>query len=94
MLLKCQCPGCGETKEYIAEQVGATIDCFRCGRRFVLKSNKVRATWTIVSATVAVLIFGGMLVTWYYEARRWEKFDEHTAQDESYLFGDHPDIGK
>jgi len=94
MLLKCKCPGCGEDKEYIAEQVGSQLDCFRCGRRFVLKANRVRATWKIVSATVAVLVFAGALVTWYHESRRWEKFDGHVTQDESYMFGEHPNDGK
>lgn len=91
MLLKCRCPGCGEEKEYIAEQVGTPLDCFHCGRRFVLKSNRVRSTWKIISAAVAVLVFAGALVTWYYEARRWESADVHITDDESYLFGGHPD---
>lgn len=94
MLLKCKCPGCGEEKEYIAEQVGSQIDCFRCGRRFVLKANRMRATWKIVSATVAVMVFGGALATWYYEARRWESVDVSTAQDESYMFKGDPDAAK
>ena len=39
MLLRCKCPSCGETKEYIGEQVGSTLDCFRCGHRFELGAD-------------------------------------------------------
>lgn len=94
MLLKCKCPGCGETKEYIAEQVGSTIDCFRCGRRFVLQGNRARATWMIASATVAVLVFCGAAAAWYYEAWRWDRFDVHAAEDESYMFKGDPDAAR
>jgi DNA-directed RNA polymerase subunit RPC12/RpoP len=87
MLLKCKCPKCGEKKEYIAEQVGSPLDCFRCGHRFILKNNTARATWRVVTATVAVLAFFGALAAWYYESRRWESFEVREEQAESYLFG-------
>jgi hypothetical protein len=44
-----------------------------------------------VSATVAVLLFAGALVAWYYESRQWENFEAHATQDESILFGGQPD---
>ena len=43
MLLRCKCPGCGNLKEYVAEEVGAAADCFKCGQRFTLQPNKGRA---------------------------------------------------
>jgi DNA-directed RNA polymerase subunit RPC12/RpoP len=91
MLLKCKCPKCGEAKEYLAEQVGTPLDCFRCGHRFLLQNNPVRVTWQIISATLAVLvIIGGICARVYLRAERWGAFDRHTPAV-SFQFGDHDD---
>ena len=42
MLLACKCPSCGQARQYIAELVGSTADCDRCGAAFVLKGNPGR----------------------------------------------------
>jgi hypothetical protein len=73
MLLRCQCPGCGGLKEYVAEEVGSETDCFKCGRRFTLQPNKGRAAWQIISATLAVLLMiGGIGARVYFRAMRAE----------------------
>jgi ribosomal protein S27E len=73
MLLRCKCPGCGDLKEYVAEEVGTTADCFRCGQRFTLQPNPGRAAWQIVSATLAVLLMlGGIGARMYLRAKRAE----------------------
>jgi hypothetical protein len=73
MLLRCNCPGCGDLKEYVVEQVGTTADCFRCGQRFTYQHNKGRALWQIVAATFAVLlIIGGIAARVYWRAKRFE----------------------
>jgi hypothetical protein len=76
MLLRCKCPSCGETKEYIAEQVGSTLDCFRCGHRFELKGNPARVAWHIIAATLVVLaMIGAVLGRAYKRSHRWEHAD-------------------
>jgi hypothetical protein len=91
MLLKCKCPGCGETKEYVAEQVGTQLDCFRCGHRFVLQGNPARVTWQIVSATLAVLlIIGAVLGRVYLRAHRWDHVRDRHAPAATFQFF-HPD---
>jgi len=78
MLLRCQCPGCGDLKEYVAEQVGTTADCFKCGRQFEMKANPGRVTWHIVAATLAVLMMtGGAGARWYLRAKRYENLHRH-----------------
>jgi uncharacterized protein (DUF983 family) len=80
MLLRCKCPGCGDLKEYVAEEVGTTGDCLRCGHRFTLQANPGRAAWQIIAATLAVLIMvGGFGARMYFRAKRSEdRF--HAAQ--------------
>ncbi len=73
MLLRCKCPGCGDLKEYVAEQVGTTADCFRCGHRFTLLSNPGRVTWHIIAATLAVLLMiVGFSARMYLRSQRWQ----------------------
>jgi hypothetical protein len=73
MLLRCKCPGCGTLKEYVAEEVGSTADCLRCGQRFVLQPNHGRAVWQIAAATLAVLlIIGGIGARIYLRVQRYE----------------------
>ena len=81
MLLRCKCPKCGDTKEYIAELVGTESDCLRCGHRFALQGNPGRTTWQIVSATLAVLIIiGGVSARMYLRANRWQRGHDRSAQ--------------
>jgi hypothetical protein len=73
MLLRCKCPGCGELKEYVAEEVGTSADCLKCGNRFTLLANPGRAAWQIVTATLAVLLMvGGVGARMYWRAKRSE----------------------
>jgi hypothetical protein len=73
MLLRCKCPGCGDLKEYVAEEVGTATDCFRCGHRFTLQANPGRVAWHITCATLAVLlIIGGFSARYYWRAKRFE----------------------
>ena len=63
MLLRSLCPNCGTKKEYIAEQVGQSSHCEKCGNAFILKANDGRVAWQIVAATLVVLfIIGGLLL--------------------------------
>jgi hypothetical protein len=81
MLLRCKCPSCGEVKEYVQEQVGSELDCFRCGARFPLKGNPVRVTGHIIVATLAVLItIGGIASRAYWRAHRWERMHDRHAK--------------
>jgi hypothetical protein len=94
MLLRSKCPKCGELKEYIAEQVGSQLDCFRCGHRFVLKDNPGRVTWQIVSATLAVLVvLGGIATRYYLRSHRWDHARQRTAATSTFNFGGHGDSG-
>ena len=78
MLLRCKCPGCGAQKEYIAEEVGNTTDCPRCGNRFTLQPNPGRAVWHIVAATLGLLILvGGTTARIYKRAWRSQARHEH-----------------
>ncbi|HEY1376746.1 MAG TPA: hypothetical protein VGF55_08120 [Gemmataceae bacterium] len=80
MLLRCKCPGCGDQKEYVAEEVGSTADCFRCGQRFTLQGNPGRAAWQIIAATLAVFVLiGGAGARIYLRAKRAEA-RHHAAQ--------------
>jgi uncharacterized paraquat-inducible protein A len=73
MLLRCKCPGCGDLKEYVAEEVGTTADCFRCGQRFTLQGNPGRAAWHVIAATLAVLVMiGGVGARMYLRAKQAE----------------------
>jgi uncharacterized paraquat-inducible protein A len=73
MLLRRKCPGCGDLKEYLAEEVGTTADCFRCGQRFTLQPNNGRAAWQIITATMAVLLLiSGIAARVYLRAKRAE----------------------
>jgi uncharacterized protein (DUF983 family) len=88
MFLRCQCPGCGETKEYIAEQVGGHLDCFGCGHRLVLNDNPGRVTWHIVSATLAVLVvLGGIATRYYLRSHRWDRDRPRTTATYTFDFG-------
>ena len=97
MLLRCKCPGCGNQKEYIAEEVGATTDCQRCGNRFTLQPNHGRVAWHIIAATLAVMGgVGGLGVRMYLRAQRVEAKHQHhaTRQAERHqtpLWGDSDD---
>jgi hypothetical protein len=94
MLLRCKCPGCGDLKEYVAEEVGSTSDCFKCGSRFTLKPNRARAARHIIFATLAVLVMvGGITARIYKRARRAEARHQHhtnrtTEQYRFNVFGD------
>src|SRR5262249_34740633 len=80
MLLRCKCPGCGAQKEYVAEEVGSTADCFGGGQRFTLQSTPGRAAWQIVAATLAVFVLiGGAGARIYLRAKRAEA-RHHAAQ--------------
>ncbi len=87
MLLRCQCPGCGDLKEYVSEQVGIQADCFKCGARFVLKDNPGQAVWQIAVATLAVLgIVGGVLGRAYLRVNRWERAAQRPAATSTFHF--------
>jgi len=73
MLLRCKCPGCGAPKEYIAEEVGTTADCPRCGNRFTLQPNPGRAIWQIVAATLGLLILVGGTTARIYKRAWWSQ---------------------
>jgi|SRR6516165_3970496 hypothetical protein len=80
MLLRCKCPGCGDLKEYLAEEVGTSADCFRCGKRFTLRANRGRAVWQIVAATLAVLVLGGGVGARFYLRAKRSEARFHAAQ--------------
>src|SRR5262249_50276793 len=87
MFLRCNCPQCGDLKEYVAEQVGITADCFKCGASFELQDNPGRHVWQIVPATVAVLcIVGSILGRAYLRASRWERTAQRHAATSPYKF--------
>ena len=94
MLLRCKCPGCGDRKEYVAEEVGSTTDCFKCGSRFTLQPNRGRVAWHIIVATLAVLgMVGGITARVYKRAMRAEAKHQHntnrtTQQYQFNVFGD------
>jgi hypothetical protein len=80
MLLRCKCPGCGDQKEYVAEEVGSKADCFRCGHRFTLQPNRGRVAWHIIGATLAVLLMVvGATARVYWRAQRAERW-QHAAK--------------
>jgi uncharacterized protein (DUF983 family) len=91
MLLRSLCPSCGTKKEYIAEQVGQSSHCDKCGNAFILKANDGRVAWQIVAATLVVLfIIGGLLLRASWGANRFglgtrsaaASYDRHAFDDE------------
>ena len=62
MLLRSKCPGCGDLKEYVAEQVGSETDCRKCGRRFELKLYRGYVARQVISTTLAVLVVTGSVI--------------------------------
>jgi len=91
MLLRSLCPNCGTKKEYIAEQVGQSSHCEKCGTAFILKANEGRVAWQIVAATLVVLfIIGGLLVRASWRANNFGlgsrtaavSYDRHAFDDD------------
>jgi uncharacterized protein (DUF983 family) len=91
MLLRSLCPNCGTKKEYIAEQVGQSSHCEKCGTAFILKANDGRVAWQIVAATLVVLfIIGGLLVRASWRANNFGlgsrtaavSYDRHAFDDD------------
>jgi uncharacterized protein (DUF983 family) len=91
MLLRSPCPNCGTKKEYIAEQVGSTSYCEKCGNEFFLKANDGRVAWQLIGATLVVLfIIGGLLTRAYWGSHRMGmglrnaavNYDRHAFDDD------------
>ena len=81
MLLRCKCPGCGDLKEYVAEEIGTSADCFRCGHRLTLQANPGRTAWQVISATLAVFVLvGGFTARMYWRAKRAEARHHHAVR--------------
>ncbi|MFO0808348.1 MAG: hypothetical protein U0746_06970 [Gemmataceae bacterium] len=71
MMLKCPCPKCGQSNDYISEQVGQTAYCNRCGHAFTLRGQPAKVALHIALATLVVV--GGVVGVFaraYHRAHR------------------------
>jgi len=71
MMLKCPCPKCGQSNDYIAEQVGLTTYCNRCGHAFALRGQPGKVVWHLALATLIVVgTIAGVVNRAYRRAHR------------------------
>ena len=86
MLLACKCPSCGQEKQYIAELVGSTANCDRCGAAFELKGNPGRVFWHVaLAAVVVVATVLGFFGRAALRSQRWQRIHEQRSRERGLL---------